>query len=939
MIKKYTFIYICSLTLSILAGSILSACSDEAIENQTDTAIVQEVPTEVCLSLNSSDRSQQTRAAISSAADSKIYNLWIYVFDAEGRNGQLFRYQNPEDKVTFTVKSGERRIYALANVDEATDRVTFSHDLSAITDVKTLHEAMATLTTETVFRNSGHLLMSGIYDAKEQASTTEGSCIIQPLGHVTLAQPLMLQRMDARITFNISLDASDPEVLNKKFTPVSWQVFNAPTGVSLFAEEESLGTKFFSMPEAKQFENIEKNAKTGLDVSSFTFYALENNHRGTGASQWSDREMKEKDAAGINTSVFKNAPKNATYVKLTGTYSYDFTDPKTGNPAHQNAYVEHTIHLGYVGQDAYNNYECKRNTNYTYNILVRGVDDIILKVDTENGPNGGEDGSSDIGNGGEGDVVVASYFFDFDAHYDRSILHFNKQFMEQHPELQGFYVNTPFDEGSYYLDDIETPYKAAQPASKAIDYEWIKFRRCDMKSDSIYNGTSFSYYDPNNVIDIKQLLHDLRTGRDKNGFTVYDKHGDAYYTLFIEENYYTHDPRTGEKGATDFWKKFVNQKPREMYIFCQTDHSLDNQSSVTKGNIQIRQRSIHTHYDIKAPATLKTAWGVETRNETGLVTAEIVNPLDAVGLTPDNAIKNQMILLNLIGKNWYTFLSTDMSNNDYHNQLNDNSEYSTFLYACVQRNRDENGNGIIDREELKWIPASSRHYNELWVGNSSLPNDVRLYPMGSRDNRRYLSSNGEEFLAEEGASYAPYGTLSNEGYMGLARPSRYDYRCIRLLGYDFYENDEIIPQSFAQVNEEKHQISLDWLDAESKRTPDFKISEDTEEGDHASFVNYPYNVFQYCDVDITTNEIPAGWRLPNNREMTLMLMCLPDGWGNPSSLTFYPTSTIAAPYLSGKKGCTHYGVCEPKSDGTMLRYMTLPLTKPNYLVRCVKDVY
>lgn len=934
MIKQYSTKYIWTLILTCFFSGLLSSCNDQEIGKQTNFFIIEDnVPTAVKLSFSSSDRTEKTRAAISENADSKIYNLWLYVFDEEGNNGKLYRYQNPQDTISFVTNSGIRRIYALANVDEADALVTFSRDLSAIKDVKTLKETFATLNNNTVFRNSGHMIMSGIYEDKAE-SELEGGCFIKPNGHINLAKTLKMKRIDARITFNISLDPQDPEVSNKKFVPISWQVFCAPVSGSLFSED-SLEVNYFSMDKELQFEQVEKNVAK-LDVSSFTFYALENNQRGKGATQWSDREMKEKDNQDINTKTFKNAPQNATYVKLTGQYTYDYKDAATGLPAHQNAYVEYTIHLGYIGDDPYNNYECKRNTSYNYNVLVRGVDDIILKVDTENDPET-DNGSSDIGNGSEGDVVIATYFFDFDAHYDRTILHFDQDFIESHPELQGFFVSTPFTEGSYYLEGIETEYNDSKPDSKAIDYDWIKFRRCDMKSDSVYNSTAFSYYDPANVIDIKQLIKDLRAGKDKNGYSVYDLNHEAYYTMFIDENYYTHDPRTGAKAPVDFWKQFVNQKPREMYIFCQSDNTLDKKSSVTSGYIQIRQRSIHTHYNVNASAALQTAWGVETRNETGQVRAEIINPWEAVGFTSNNAVKNQLIQFNLIGKNWYTYLSTDMSNNDYHNQLNDNSEYSTFLYACVQRNRDENGNGIIDREELKWIPAASCHYNELWIGNASLPNDVRLYPMGSRDNHRYLSSNGEEFMAEEGDSYAPYGTLASEGFEGLARPSLYDYRCIRLLGYDSYESEDIIPQSFIQIDGTKHEISLAWLDEQSRRTPDFTLTNDSETGHHDSYLNYPYESFQYRDVDVTTDTIPAGWRLPNDREMAIMMLCLQDGWGNPNMRTFYPTSTCSAPYLTGKTGMIHYGVCDPQSNGNVLRYMMIPNFAPMTMVRCVKD--
>lgn len=926
-------IYTLGLALMTLgAGFMLTACNEQELgEAWQGSETVESIPTEVTVQLSTSPLVEQTRAAISSQADSKIYNLWLYVFDAAGRDGQLFRFQNPQDKITFTVSSGQHRLYALANVDEADQLVTFSHDLQSITDVETLQQAVATLNTMTVFRNNGHLVMSGIYDNEQN-----GLCDIRPVGHVTLPQPLRMKRIDARVTFNIGLDPADPDVANKKFTPLTWQVYNAPVGGSLFASADGIETSYFTMSAPRTFEQSEQVG--GAMKSSFTFYALENNQRGTGATRWSDRETKVKDAeTGINTATFANAPQHATYVKLTGHYMYDYTDPESGNPAHQDAFVEYTIHLGYVGEDAYNNYECRRNTSYTYNVLVRGVNDIELKVDDDNDDD--DDGSSDEGDGEDGDVVDVTYYFDFDAHYDRAILEFDHSYIDSNPELQGFYVRTPFDEGFYYLDQdgLESPYPGARPASEALDYEWIKFRRCDMMSDSTYNSTSFSYYDPDNVLNIKELIHALRTGRDQNDYAVYDRNGKAYYTLFVDENYYTRDPRNGQPAPTDFWKQFVNQRPREMYIFCHCNKTLDGQSSVTRGSIQVRQRAIHTHYDVNAPAALQTAWGIETRNETGQTRAELINPWESQTLTQDNAVKNQLMQLNLIGMPWALFLSNDIGRGDYMNQLNDNTEYSTFLYSCVQRNRDENGNGIIDREELKWVPAASSQYNELWIGSNSLPNDARLYPMGSREYRRYLTSSGEEFMAEEGASFAPYGTLEYLSYPGQARPTRYDYRCIRLLGFDQYDNDEVMPQPLVQVDAVHKRISLQWLDPESRRTDDFIITDEGEAAHHDSYLNYPYRSFTYMDAQ-EEGTIPAGWRLPNQREMAIMMLGLNSGWGNPADFTYYKTSTTAAPYLTGKAGSIHFGVCEPQADGSTLRHMALPKAGQPAMVRYVRDV-
>lgn len=83
-----------------------------------------------------------------------------------------------------------------------------------------------------------------------------------------------------------------------------------------------------------------------------------------------------------------------------------------------------------------------------------------------------------------------------------------------------------------------------------------------------------------------------------------------------------------------------------------------------------------------------------------------------------------------------------------------------MLYACLQRNRDDNGNGRIDADEVKWYPAAIDQYTDIWVGRAALPIETYLYSNEiptSQGYRRYLSSDGKELYAEEGSSIGSFG--------------------------------------------------------------------------------------------------------------------------------------------------------------------------------------
>lgn len=77
------------------------------------------------------------------------------------------------------------------------------------------------------------------------------------------------------------------------------------------------------------------------------------------------------------------------------------------------------IHLGdWSSGDAtdYNNYKILRNNRYIYTVKVRGVDDLIVEVQTEN-----ENWS------GDGDMLVSTDNVRiFDAHYETTIISFTK---------------------------------------------------------------------------------------------------------------------------------------------------------------------------------------------------------------------------------------------------------------------------------------------------------------------------------------------------------------------------------------------------------------------------------------------------------------------------------------------------------------------------------
>jgi len=53
--------------------------------------------------------------------------------------------------------------------------------------------------------------------------------------------------------------------------------------------------------------------------------------------------------------------------------------------------------------------------------------------------------------------------------------------------------------------------------------------------------------------------------------------------------------------------------------------------------------------------------------------------------------------------------------------------YTDPYKACMSRNRDEDGDGEIDADEVKWYLASVDEYKGIWAGEDLLPTEAKLF--------------------------------------------------------------------------------------------------------------------------------------------------------------------------------------------------------------------
>lgn len=899
--------------------------------------------------------------------------------------------------VSLPITSGVKRIYAVANGKD--NPLMPIANLETVTTLDDFMALTAIMKSQTVERGQSNLVMSGMF---ETADNTDGTVTIRPENNnATLSGKVILRHLDSKITFVVT--AGD----GITFTPKEWRVVNVPIasnvveknyvegGVNHDAVGYDTAEDYFSSP----LSNFEK--AIGGDVTkggSFTFYMLENRKNaigdingdaGTkGVDPYQLREKQEKEATGQD-KVVKNgdyiyAAKYATYVEMTGSFHQN----ATSTDVEKSAEVKYTIHLGFEGREA-SNFRSRRACDYTYNVRITGVDAIELEVETSD-----EEEPTEEQPGAEGDVVKSKEYIYVDAHYVTKSITFSKQLVS---EDASFRVKTPYDlngigddatdyewvwfvqnekkedrtdgiAGYYrYSDKVELRWTydiQCYEGTNINDFdednsdftwlrrtiyrkygykkrEWIppvpassngwKYKKGDtnfvsFKSDKYENATG-DYSGTGYVgkrINIKDLIKLLKAHKDEepSATSIYDSEGKASFTVFVDEFYYEDDEMN--------WKKFVNVPNREMHILCDTRYSQDQESSLTTSNFLISQRSIKTFYDLDNAAT---AWGVETIREGDMLEKGSIPTKNS---STTNGRWNMYNYMNYTGKSWSSYIQS--SSNTLRDGVNRVAE------ACLQRNRDLNGDGIISDDEVRWYLPAINQMVGMWTGrNGFSSSEVYLFngetstlTNAERWKYHFQNSNDIMFWAEEGAA-----TGSNSEDHNL------DYRCVRNLGKYYKDTPKIENEPTDYVVYDKNTRIFDLSNMNSKAIRTEFYTGELAVTDELNQANRPYKYFKVAknltsgtvtQTQVYNSQSPCkdysegndkgSWRMPNQRELMLIV-----SYVDQSNWTLSRTRSS----LSKVKGRANFGsVFYQQRNGIVT--LDESQDSKSFNVRCVKDV-
>lgn len=198
------------------------------------------------------------------------------------------------------------------------------------------------------------------------------------------------------------------------------------------------------------------------------------------------------------------------------------------------------------------------------------------------------------------------------------------------------------------------------------------------------------------------------------------------------------------------------------------------------------------------------------------------------------------------------------------------NEFIEIITACMSRNRDENGNGIIDVNEMKWYVPTTGKYARIILGRAVIPQSQRLmnfdlipaygfkqstgkYDTTDSDwNTRYhfASSDRRVVWAEEGTSSSSW--LDGNWDMGA-----WQIRCVRNLGVNMervIDNDPVT-QAY-EYDSEKNTFTLSYYEDACKRAPQSNhlLSHDVQ-----SAINQPAAAFEVAKYNCTSSNTNPTW--------------------------------------------------------------------------------
>lgn len=896
----------------LLLLSLFASCTDEEIFQ--GSGVTEGVPTTVDISVGTAANTAKTRSVLLESEERKIYNLYLWVFNSSGNVEYSREYSRADliqaatDLTTSTgevdadaptsmgllknisLTTGKKTLFLLGNYKSDADGLFHveSEVLNGISKYSDLEKVRAAMTVHTLFRPNGNLLMSLTQTVTVSTATKQIE--------------VSLKRSEAKITLNLQT------IAGLTFEPGTYRLGNVP-GSTFIAEHakgadqtaswdaDGVDKKLYWVSEYFQFEGDADNVTT-------SFYMPENRKVAKKAispaspgysAERKGYDLRQKqlkspvagatDKPNLQNGETEYAPDLAPYIEFTGELRQNLATGDTSTERFGR--VTYRIYLGYTAEnDPVNDYDIERNVHYTYNVTIKGMNDLVVEAKSDKAK------EEESAPGVEGLVYDAHRSFNFDCHYEQGLMRFKKDELAifnpdgtlKDDAMISFAIRTPFCDKiiSYTKAELEQLKNNNYIPSKEkkADTNWLKFYI--HPSTLADNGNEDMQYFSDtgaNLLSLEQFLYRLMNEPD---YVFNAASGLCKVTVYANEFFYEQNPMQ-ENAPKDknLWKTFANSPDRTFDLLVNTSHEIspDGQSRYHQAIVTIRQMSIKTVF-VNSPDGMRV-WGVENVNETPDLDWSVRAPSEpdafynkyysngwantwslmsrrTGGLT-DNIMPDPMLrgkektLWQVMTKVNNAKLTLSMD----HTNLAMKNYHAT--YACFTpflRNRDNNRDGQMQANEMQWYIPSVCETNMLYVAERVLPLKSRLVGHAPSDNATALftsrafmgstnltlNSPNTIIFVEESHSMTP---IYNFDYQKTASPGERtpfsDVRLIRDLG--------ILETS------EDHSYHLDEIAKELSKTLINKWTEDE------------YLIFRADNLPSnTTRSVRAIYELPAHNE-------------------------------------------------------------------------
>jgi len=929
--------------LAVIATTCMFTACSEDVFNSFAEGDERNVTVNIPYRMLSPKVVSMTRA---SSSENALNNLQVFIFDETGSlTGYKYvsgtsnlQQDGAKGSIAIKTKTGKARIYAVANVPTSIYSVnspngeynipTNGGEAWSEADVQAGNKSGFTLNVlmkcsflraaDQFHITESNFLMSGMMNDGELCNI-KGDGTLTPLtseGATNTAENadlIKLNRIVSKLKFVVK------EGTGVTFKPTGYEIHNIPRQSALIKDGSNVNVEpagFETMKGTFDLSNMTRETVNGDEVRSYMFENIylpeniQNHNRQAMPTSWLDRE--KDNGYEYAEKTFTTAPENGTYLLLTGSYSGPFTDEEVTGTAEATA--KYFIHLGdFSSGEDWSDFNVERNCSYIYTLTIHGINSISAEVtkETAEQTNGSAEGI--VLNLKNGEVyAVDSHYGQLDFTFERNNITTENNGNENEQlslmyflarDIQGTTGVCRLSKDANGNYSLETEYNSMWNGTtltneyNAADWEpksanWIKFMD---GSDRDYPGESSS-----ELKGLVCVLKELIDNKDNDSFWT---DGKKTYTCFIDENFY----------SDRYWSEFVNTDPRYIYICKELHNSTDKRSIKGAVIYGIQQKSIQTAYNLNEAATVN-ACGCETDHD------------DNYGNHSSN-VGDKLIL--------YWGSRSTVSNSDSWNgrsnmlQELDNSSSGAFgkndrswaqlskdvgasgkiqryrwaQYSCMSRNRDINGDGTIQDDEVRWYAPTMQQYFGLFIGENAIIPEAHLFTGKTSDLQtswswtkrkapalHYWSSAKETqfvYWSEEGIA-----TSDMRVGQGGGDSAPWAVRCIRNLPKGKGSANVDTPDKYYSFDAANREILLTSMNAYAVRT-----SIQTEElpaHNETSVINKPAHKFAVAkktsssatSVNVTTDAATvcsqyhedgdggAKWRAPNLMELGLIQLAL-----------------------------------------------------------------